>query len=316
MPSSPYAKALVSVNGAGNTSGGVDVASAATLQFSGESTVGWRQQRWEIYEYPEGFATPGSWTLGADGTIYSTSVTPALVTLPANTALWGPWAVRLKINEAIDDNATVVPNLTDETTICNMLSPLGQRMLAALEGVQFCTATTLQKAWVRSLQRNGITIEALLAGTGATSPNPKPQSLLADFTCTTSASGGSTNLSLPVAINEIWIINFGGSIGCSSIGGVKLALICPTGATVEGGVMGAGVTDGTHFDAARFADGATYVAALTAQATVFPVLGTARVKIDSSHSGAIVFSARPVTNTQTATVKAGFWMSARKVTEV
>lgn len=166
----PYAQAQVSVNGGAASSGGIDVPSAATLQFSGVSTVGWAQQQWTLYEYPEGFATPAGWTLAADGTIFSTAVLPALITLPANTVHWGPWSMRLQINEALSNNATTVPNLTDVATICHMLSPKGQRMIAALEGTQFCTSTTLQKAWVRTLQRNQIICEALLGGGGATLP--------------------------------------------------------------------------------------------------------------------------------------------------
>jgi hypothetical protein len=160
----PYALAQVSVNGGAAVSGGTDVPSAATLQFSGVSTVGWNQQRWEFYEYPEGFATPAGWALAADGTIFSTDVLPSLVTLPANTVLWGPWSLRLKVNEAVSNNASAIPNLTDVGTICNMLSPKGQRMIAALEGTQFCTPTTQAKAWVRTHQRNQRTIETLLGG--------------------------------------------------------------------------------------------------------------------------------------------------------
>lgn len=167
MPATPYAKLLVSVNGGAATSGGVDAPSAATLQFSAESIVGWTQQQYEIYEYPEGFATPAGWTLRADGVIYyASSATPPLVTLPANAVLWGPWSVRLKINESLDDDDTAVPNLVDETTIVHMASPHALRMVAALEGTQFCTSTTLHKRWVRTLQRSLIAIETLL-GSGA-----------------------------------------------------------------------------------------------------------------------------------------------------
>ena len=173
MPATPFAIAQVSVNGAAAASGGIDVPSAATLQFSGVSTVGWKQQRWELYEYPEGFATPSGWALAADGTIFSTDVLPTLVTLPASSVLWGPWSLRLKVNEAVSDDTTKVPNLTDVGTICNMLSPKGQRMIAALEGTQFCTPTTRGKSWVRTLQRNQIIVEAQLGAGGGGASLPK-----------------------------------------------------------------------------------------------------------------------------------------------
>lgn len=153
MPATPYAKLLISVNGGGPVSGGVDVPSAATIQLSAESTVGWKQQRWEIYDYPEGFATPASWTLAADGTIFTTDPVPALITLPANTELWGPWGFRLVIDEAVVDDDTQIEGLIDEATAIHMASPGGLRKPMAFEDTQFCTPTTLHKKWVRTLQR-------------------------------------------------------------------------------------------------------------------------------------------------------------------
>src|SRR5688572_24844570 len=102
MPTPPYAKVLVSVNGGATVSGGIEVPSGATIQLSGENVSYWSQQRWEIYEYPEGWATPSGWSAAENGTIFSTSVTPAAFTLPANTALWGKWFIRLAINKQVE----------------------------------------------------------------------------------------------------------------------------------------------------------------------------------------------------------------------
>lgn len=161
MPTAPYAKVLVSVEGGANQSGGIDVAAGATITLTGESTVGWRQQRWEIYDYPESFATPTGWTLADDGTIYSTAVAPAAFDLDAD--LWGPYGIRLTVNGAIDSDPTIQAGLVDATTALMVLSPKGQRAVMALEGGQFCTSTTLLKQWVRTLQRNLIAIEEALA---------------------------------------------------------------------------------------------------------------------------------------------------------
>lgn len=165
--STPYAKLLVAVNGGAPTSGGIDVPSAATVQFSAESTVGWRQQRWEIYDYPEGWATPAGWSLAADGTVYSTDLAPAAITLPANTDLWGGWAPRLKINEAVDDDATTIANLVDETTALMMLSPRGLRDVFAGESTQFTTTVTRHKRWLRAYQRMLRSLEVLLGAAGS-----------------------------------------------------------------------------------------------------------------------------------------------------
>jgi len=153
MPSTPYAKILVSVNAGANTSGGVDIPSAATVQLSAESTVGWLRARWEIFDYPEGWATPAGWSLDASGVIYSTSFTPPSITMPDAGALWGVWMLRLKVNGQID-TSDVLENLVDETSALCMLSPSGLRDIGAREGTQFTTVSTAVKKWVRSWQRN------------------------------------------------------------------------------------------------------------------------------------------------------------------
>lgn len=160
MPTAPYAKVLVSIDGAANTSGGIDVSAGAVVAFSAESTVGWRQQRWEIYDYPEGWTTPTGWTKADDGTIYSTAVTPTSITMPAD--LWGAWGVRLTVNDGIDVDPTLAPGLIDEATALMVLSPKGQRALMALEADQFCTPETKIKQWVRTVQRNQEALEEKL----------------------------------------------------------------------------------------------------------------------------------------------------------
>jgi hypothetical protein len=171
MPTTPYAKILVSVNGAGNTSGGLEVPSLATIQFSPESTVGWTSCRWEIYDYPEGWATPASWTLGADGVIYSTSFTPALITLPNIAALWGVWMPRLMVNEQASSDTDLLKGLLDQdTTAISMLSTHGLRDAGAREKQHFTTATTRVKNWLRGYQRNMRVMETAMVAAGAAAP--------------------------------------------------------------------------------------------------------------------------------------------------
>lgn len=155
MPTTPYAKLLVSVNGGANTDGGMDVPSTATIQFVAESTVGWLRCRWEIFDYPEGWLTPAGWTLAPSGTIFSNAFVPALITLPANADLWGVWMPRLLVNEQLDDNVNELAGLIDkDTTALSMLSPSGLRDSGAREKQHFTTPTTRIKNWLRSYQRN------------------------------------------------------------------------------------------------------------------------------------------------------------------
>lgn len=173
MPTTPYAKILVSVNGAANTDGGIDIPSACTIDFSPESTVGWLRCRWEIYDYPEGWSTPAGWTLDANGTIYSTAFTPPQITMPNSADLWGVWMPRLMVNEQIDDSANVLENLLDQdlTALC-MLSPSGLRDSGAREKVHFCSSTTLVKGWLRSHQRNLRALENPVVSTTSSDVTP------------------------------------------------------------------------------------------------------------------------------------------------
>lgn len=159
------AKILVSVNGGANTSGGIDVPSEATIALSGQSTVGWLRQRWEIVDYPEGFTAPAGWLTDANGTIYSLDVVPPAFTLPTAASRWGTYALRLKVNAQLDTDEKL-EGLLDESTMLSMLSPNGLRDMAAREGLQFCTPTTLHKRWVRSYQRNLRALDALMVGGG------------------------------------------------------------------------------------------------------------------------------------------------------
>ncbi len=162
----PAVKLLVSVNGAGTTSGLVAAAFTDTLQFSIESSTGIAAFRYEIAEYPAGFATPSGWTLDSDsGAIYSTSATPSLVTLPASP-LWGKWVMRLR---GYDQYNRVIG--TDETTIVEIVSPgLGLHDFPAFETSQaggFRGWTAHQKANLRLL--NTAMLAALAVATaGAT----------------------------------------------------------------------------------------------------------------------------------------------------
>jgi hypothetical protein len=138
MPT-PYAKLYASINGGAIDDEGIEIASAATVQFSYESTVGWLRARVEITDYPEGWATPAGWSLAADGTIYWTwtGIDPPLITMDANTVVWGVWMVRLLVNEQLDDSENVVEGLLDDELALSMLSPSGLRSMGAREGQHF-----------------------------------------------------------------------------------------------------------------------------------------------------------------------------------
>ena len=82
MANTPYAKALVSLNGGGLVGGGQTVTATHTVQLQGENTSGWRKSRWEIIG-PPGWAVPAGWT-DVDGVAVYVGVTgnPPVWSLP------------------------------------------------------------------------------------------------------------------------------------------------------------------------------------------------------------------------------------------
>jgi hypothetical protein len=152
----PYAKILVSVNGAGPASGGIEVPSEATIAFTAESTVGWLRARWEIVDYPEGFTAPDGWSTDDDGTIFYLGFDPPSFDLPVAAVRWGKWYPRLILNEQMDNDQVVLDEgrLIDETTMLSMLSPGGLRDICAREQQHFTTVGTRIKSWLRALQQN------------------------------------------------------------------------------------------------------------------------------------------------------------------
>lgn len=160
MPTPPYAIAQMSINGGGQVTGARTGNAGDTIQLSGQSTVGWTSQRWEIYDYPlTGFPAPGSWSTDSSGVYYSLAVTPPLITYPASP-VWGKLAFRLRVNEALtSDKAS--SQLTDETAMYRVLSPVhALEDIAAGETTQYDSL----RSWIGAYKRALVALEAFVAG--------------------------------------------------------------------------------------------------------------------------------------------------------
>lgn len=147
MPTAPYAKIRVAVNGGSPTTGGIVVAHGDTIALSAESTVGWGEPaaRWEIYAFPSGWTGPGApWTSeavpqpnGSVAIVYKylgTSPPPPFV-MPA-LPFWGKFMLRLFVNGGIKGGAAS-SDLNDQATALEILSPSGLHDMAWREGSQF-----------------------------------------------------------------------------------------------------------------------------------------------------------------------------------
>lgn len=167
MPTTPYAKLFLSINGGALSTGGVTVGPSDTVQLSAESTVGWDRPAtvFQITAYPEGWATPDGWTLNAmSGYIEyfangDSGVTPPLITMPDGSdiaaGIWGKWKFRLLVNGGGGQ-------LTDWDSGVLIVSPnLGLHSVARGERGEFGGA---QGQWAREIQRDMKVLDGVTFG--------------------------------------------------------------------------------------------------------------------------------------------------------
>ncbi len=142
MPSAPYAALRVARNGGVPATGAITCAFGDEIQLSADpsGTPGVTAYRWEIYEYPEGFTVPASWTEDPTTHVYySLAASPPAFTLPTESAyLWGKFLLRLTINNGDPGESGLDPaQFVDESTAFEIPSRSGVPDVAYLEGAQF-----------------------------------------------------------------------------------------------------------------------------------------------------------------------------------
>jgi hypothetical protein len=170
MPSTPYAKLLVSLNGGATQSGGITTTNAATVQMTAESTAQWdltTPPRWEIYAYPPGWTGPASgWTTESvaspfGGTsnvyVYLGLGPPPVFSLPA-LPMWGKFLFRLTVQGGVL-NGILALQLVDYSTALSIVGPGGMIDWAVGEENQFDTG----RAYVAAMQADLRLIDAALA---------------------------------------------------------------------------------------------------------------------------------------------------------
>lgn len=140
-------------------------------------------------------------------------------------------------------------------------------------------------------------------------------SLLADFASTTALTAQNTNLTFAVAANDVWLVEFAGDWSVASgVAGANIAVNAPAGATIEGVARGE-TSSSSAFASARITAAGTLVGPFnTAAATVEDVRGAVRVKMGAT-PGAVTLQVAPAAAV-VLTLKAGFWLRARKIVEV
>ncbi len=160
MPTTPYAKILVSVNAGPLTSGGLTVANGDTITLAAENSSGWRSQTWRIYGFYSSveFPCPVGWTDEGNSIYsYSASASPPSFTLPAAPS-FGKWLLDLEVNQRLLDGE-VSDQLYDNTSALSIVGAGGTIDVAYLEDVQFDV-----RKYTQALRQDLRGLDAAIAG--------------------------------------------------------------------------------------------------------------------------------------------------------
>lgn len=169
MTTTPYAKALMQIDGGPLVSGAQLVVGNNVIQLQGESNVNWQNQLWQIYEYPLGFPLPAGWT-NNNGVYESSLVIPPPFTVDLAATRWGKYLLRLVVNQGLLAGIYAGPGsrqpLVDISTVLETRSPnLGLHDIAYQETNQFDAV----RQWVGELKKTLRFIDAAVFG-GFTAP--------------------------------------------------------------------------------------------------------------------------------------------------
>jgi len=205
MPSTPYAKLLVSLNGGGPQSGGITAANGDTVQLTAESTAQWdldTPPRWVIYAYPPGWTGPASgWTTESvpspfggtsDIYVYTGLGPPPAFTLP-DLPMWGKFLFDLTVQGGLL-NGQRTTQLIDRSTAIQIIGPGGLLDIAVGEENQFDPS----RAWSGAFQDDLRIIDALLASNTALAARVAAlEAMLSDGTATITVGRVQTNFVSP-----------------------------------------------------------------------------------------------------------------------
>ena len=196
MPSTPYAKVLVSIDGGAPSSGLITADPGAQCQVSYESTVGWPgtpAPYLEIFAYPEGWDPGAGWLEesvaqpnGGTATVfrYYGATPPPAFTLP-NAATWGDVLFALVVGGG-KKNGKLSSDVIDEGTMVRVESSSGLWDIPYRGGRQLDP----WKKWIAPLQHNLRVLEDFIAGGGGVGVADQPYVV----------SGSSVDASTPSAI--------------------------------------------------------------------------------------------------------------------
>lgn len=152
MTTAPYAKLRASLGG-GAPSTGVLVGAPGQLCQLSQDPAGLGQSfKYQLRDFPEGFACPAGWSTDAGGVYFYEGITPPSFTLPA-LPLWGKITPFLTVNNG-DPGTSGLPatQFVDGTTVIGTPDPSGNGFedIAYGESNQWDS----RRKWMGALKRN------------------------------------------------------------------------------------------------------------------------------------------------------------------
>ena len=165
MPSTPYSRLLLSIDGGDATAGASEAAAAASVQFVYESTAGWPATPapyLEIFEYPLTWTPDPSagWVQEGDAWRYYGSTPPPAIAAPS-LATWGKVKAQLVVGGG-KRAGKVSSEMTSEAMVY-VRSAEGLESLAWREGQELDEL----RSWVGAIQRDLRLISTALGAVGA-----------------------------------------------------------------------------------------------------------------------------------------------------
>lgn len=157
MPN-PVALLQVSLAGAPPVTGVVPTTTGTSVQPSGISTVGWQQQKFEIYDYPVGFSCPSGWSTDTVG-VYFYAVSASAPPFTPN--VWGKYMLRLTVNNGLNGNGQNDPTLVDVTCLLDIPSSV---LVFHDIGFGETNQVSRLKQWLGTYQANLRIIDAAIGG--------------------------------------------------------------------------------------------------------------------------------------------------------
>ena len=247
MPTTPYAKLLISIDNGAPASGLVTAAAAASCQLSYESTVGWPATPppyVEIFAYPDGWSPGGDWLEetvaqpnGGTATVfrYYGATPPPAFTLP-DASHWGDVLFALVVANGMKAGK-LSADMTDESSMVRVESASGLWDVPYRGGRQLDPV----KKWIAPLQHNLRVLEEFIA-TGAGGADPNAHYLEDTITA--------------INTNGVPLRNLGSELGFKRAGGPAVSLTREAAAGASAGALrlvrtntgGAAGTTGTAYE--------------------------------------------------------------------